>query len=178
MELHFVPECYFDTVLLKNILGVRKVNHRQGCDNVINELEKGKRLKDDFAVALIDNDKRKLKYIIEECITINKTQNLLLLKHKDKKHYIVQLVPAIERWVLKIIEEGQVDMEGLNLQADLNGLKEFTKYESANESEELHRLCKRLINSNSHTMKTLIMWLTYLYKHNRNADINILKENV
>ncbi len=177
MDLHFIPECYFDTVLLKNILAVRKVNHRQGCDNVVKELSEGKRLKNDFAVALIDGDKRKLKYV-QECETIVKTNNLVLLKHKNKQHYIIQLVPAIERWVLNVIEEGQVDMDGLNLRADLEGLKDFTKYSCASESEDLHRLCKRLLNCDSTTMRMLKSWLTHLHKNNRNADINVLKQNV
>lgn len=174
MQLNFLPECYFDTVLLKNILSVKKVNHRKGCDNVIKEMSDGKLLKDDFAVALIDKDKRKLQYVDEYFNTLVETEHLLLLKHKDKQHYIIQLVPAIEKWVLHVIGEGQVDLEGLNLQADLEGLKEYTKYKWANESEELKILCKRLIKSNSTTMQTLSYWLNYLYKHHRNTDINEL----
>ena len=45
-------------------------------------------------------------------------------------------------------------------------------------NENLKRLCKRLINSDSKTMRTLTLWLQYLFEHNRNADINVLKENV
>lgn len=174
MQLNFLPECYFDTVLLKNILSVQKVNHRQGCENVIKEMTSGKRLKDDFAVALIDKDKKSIKYIKDNCYVVVQTKHLLLLKHKNKQHYIIQLVPAIEKWVLHVIEEGQVDLEGLNLQADLEALKEYTKYKWANESEELKILCKRLIKSNSTTMQTLSYWLNYLYKHHRNTDINEL----
>lgn len=174
MQLHFIPECYFDTVLLKNILSVQKVNHRQGCDNVIKEMKDGKRLKDDFAVALIDKDKKSIGYIKDNCDVVVQTEHLLLLKHRVKQHYIIQLVPAIEKWVLTVIEEGQVDLEGLDLQADLEVLKEYTKYKWAHESEELHRLCKRLIKSNSTTMQTLTHWLNHLYHHHRNADINEL----
>ena len=88
--MNFVPECYFDTVLIKNILDVGKVNHQHGCQTVLQELKTSKRLKDDFAVGIIDKDKRVLKEIKDDFEEIRElsTENLILLKHKKKNHYI------------------------------------------------------------------------------------------
>jgi len=123
--MNFVPECYFDTVLVKNILRVEKVNHQHGCQNVVKEITGSKKLKDDFAVALIDNDKKVLKYIKNECKIEIRTSSLILLKHKTKKHYVIQLVPAIERWVLNVIDESNIGIDDLNLPTELEGLKEI-----------------------------------------------------
>ena len=48
MEGYILPECYFDTVLVKMILkGKTIVNHKKGCNNVIKAMKDGK-LKDQF----------------------------------------------------------------------------------------------------------------------------------
>ncbi len=37
--MHFIPECYFDTVLLKKLFQTNKrLVHRKGCNNVVNDL--------------------------------------------------------------------------------------------------------------------------------------------
>ena len=172
MELNFIPECYFDTVLVKNILKVKKVNHQKNCFKVENAIKTR-----DFAVGIIDRDKIPIKYL-NECILEIRKENLYLWKHKTKSHYIIQLVPALEKWILKIITEEHIIVEDLNLPQDFKAFKDDTKYSLVRENEELHRLCKRLAGSNSETMQTLSKWLNYLYKNNRNADINTLKENV
>ena len=174
MENNFVPECYFDTVLIKTILKIKHINHKKGCANVVKEIKEGK-LKDDFAVGIIDKDKRQLDYIKNDCEEEIKESNLVLYKHKTKQHYFIQLAPAIENWILNVIDEGRLNVDDLGLSRDLNKLKKVTKSESANENEDLKKLCKRLVNSNSETMITLSRWLNYLFENNRNADINALR---
>ena len=178
MRMNFVPECYFDTLLVKNSLGVDKVNHQHGCQTVIEELRTSRKLKDDFAVGIIDKDKRELKEIKRDYEILKEisTPHLIFLKHRNRKHYIIQLVPAIEQWILNIVKESKINIEDLKIPLDLEGLKEYTKYQFASEDEILKRLCKRLINSESKTMGTLTLWLKYLYDHNRNADINEMKK--
>lgn len=62
-HLHFVPECFFDTVLIKKLFQTNKrLVHRKGCNNVVNDLD-SERLKELFAVAIIDKDKRELDYL-------------------------------------------------------------------------------------------------------------------
>ena len=172
MNLNIVPECYFDTVLVKSILNIKEVNHQQGCDNVMIALRDSKKLKDDFALAIIDKDKRELGYIKDNFTLVSDRKNLVLLKHKDKHHFVIQLVPAIEQWILNVIDESGLD--DLGISTELNELKKLTKYKYVSENEDLKRLCRKLINSDIETMNTLKNWLTYLYKENRKADINYL----
>ncbi len=171
---NFVPECYFDTVLVKNILKTKRVNHKKGCPNVVKEIEKGK-LKDDFAVGIIDKDKKELDYIKNKCEEQLKSKNLVLLKHKEKQHYFIQLMPALEKWIIVVSGESGINIEEYGLSKDLEKLKKITKSEIASENENLKRLCRDLVNSNGETINTLTKWLKYLYDNNRNADINALK---
>jgi len=177
-EDNFVPECYFDTVLVKTILRVKYVNHQKGCPNVVKEIREGKRLKDDFAVGIIDKDKNELDYIKYDCTEELNTGNLILYKHKSQMHYFIQLAPAIEKWILNVADEGEINIDNFGLPKDLDKLKKITKSESASENDKLKNFSKSLIGSNSETIAVLSKWLNYLFINNRNADINTLKENV
>lgn len=75
--LYFVPECHFDTVLLNKLLQTNKgLMHRKGANNVIGDLD-SKRLKNLFAVALIDKDKAELNYL-KECVVLYNADKLVL----------------------------------------------------------------------------------------------------
>lgn len=172
MDLHIVPECYFDTVLVKAILKTKKVNHQKGCNNV----EKTVKKLNDFAVGVVDKDKKDLIYLREECIEEIKTNNLTLWKHKTKQHYFIQLVPAIESWIIKVAAESELNLEEIGLPKDAKNLRRVTKSQFVNENETLKILCKRIVEANSATVSILVKWLIYLHTHNRDADINALKQ--
>lgn len=167
-----MPECYFDTVLVKAILNLKKVNHQKSCSKV----EFVVKSMDDFAVGIIDKDKKEVDYL-KECIAeIEIDGSLVLWKHKTKQHFFIQLTPAVEQWVLNAAKEGSMSLIDFGLQNDLAGLKKLTKHETANESVLLKNFCKQLIATNSKPISTLTSWLQYLYTHNRNVYINAMKE--
>ena len=68
-----IPECFIDTNLIEFLLNA-KVNHQHSCNNVIKALNDKK---DEFAIGIIDNDKRKVAYI-NDCKEIIKTKHLTL----------------------------------------------------------------------------------------------------
>jgi len=115
---------------------------------------------------------------LEEFVVEIEVNNLVLLKHKTKQHYFIQLVPAIEKWILNAADEIELNIEKIGLPRDLKQLKKITKNDAASENELLKDLCTRLIMGNGRTITILSSWLNYLYEHNRNADINVLKGNV
>src|SRR5450432_96679 len=91
--LYFVPECYFDTILLKKLLKTNKrLIHRKGCNNVVNDLN-GKRLTDYFAVGIIDRDKTELNYL-KECHILYDDNKLILWKHRTRRQFVLQFNPA------------------------------------------------------------------------------------
>jgi hypothetical protein len=172
MEGNFVPECYFDTVLVRAILQTESaLNHKKGCNNVVKVMKEG-RLKDEFAVGIVDKDKRELDYLSEfEAFDFDK---LVLYKHKVKHHYVIQLNPPIEKWIIEVAEEANIDLERFGLPKDVGRLKKITKSELATETPELVDLCWALLQSDSHTIKRFESWIIYLRDNKYKSNIKYL----
>ncbi len=173
MEENIIPECYFDTLLVKTMLNVKNVNHQKSCFKVETTV-KGI---DDFALGIIDKDKKEIAYLKDFIAEIT-NDNLILWKHRTKQHYFIQLIPAIEIWILNAADESNLNIVEIGLPNELNKLKKITKQEGAIKNKLLINLCNQLIIGKSKAITTLSLWLNYLYIENRNADINKLKENV
>ena len=47
-------------------------------------------LKDQFAIGVIDNDKRQHSYV-SEIIEVAKSKHISLLKHRERPHYFVRI---------------------------------------------------------------------------------------
>jgi hypothetical protein len=172
MEGSFVPECYFDTVLVRSILRTKTaLNHKKGCNNVVQIMKEG-RLKDLFAVGIIDRDKKELDYLKE--FKGYEFDKLILFKHKNKHHYFIQLNPPIEKWIILVAEEAKVDLKSLDMPTDIGRLKKLTKSDAARESPQLVNLCTELLRSESATIKRFADWIIYLNANKYNADINKL----
>src|SRR5438045_3161136 len=101
MDGSVIPECYVDTNLIETLVPPLKRNHKQGynhqkgCGTVASRMQK--QFADRFALGIIDKDKNELDYLKEFTEIIN-NGSLILHKHKNKHHYIIQLNPAIERF--------------------------------------------------------------------------------
>jgi hypothetical protein len=172
MEGSFVPECYFDTVLVRVVLQTDKaLNHKKGCNNVVKVMTEG-RLKDVFAVGVVDKDKDELDYLNE--FDGYEFDKLILHKHKNKHHYIIQLNPPIERWIIDVANEAGLDLDHFGLPKNIERLKKRTKSELASETPELVSLCWALVQSNSATIIRFANWIRYLRDNRYNSDINDL----
>ncbi|MBS1916631.1 MAG: hypothetical protein JST87_10135 [Bacteroidetes bacterium] len=173
MEGYIVPECYFDTVLVKSVLYDKAiVNHKKGCNNVAKAMRDGK-LKDQFAVGIIDKDKNELDYL-NEFVEYN-YEKMNLFKHNTKPHFIIQLCPALERWILSVCEEANINIEDYGLPNNMERLKKITKSELADETLELRNLCNALVSSESSTISRFARWISYLKENKYQTDINELK---
>ncbi len=172
--MYFVPECFFDTLLLKRLLQTNKrLVHRKGSNNVVNDLDK--RLKNSFAVALIDKDKRELNYL-RECDVHYEGNKLVLLKHKSRKHFIIQLNPPLENWIIDVLEENGLLIEDFGYSKDYKKLKKQIKSDIDNESDErLNKLVNAIIKTDCGSIKKIKSFLHYLKEKNYEADINELK---
>jgi hypothetical protein len=103
MDEAFIPECYVDTNLLESLVPPqRQYNHQKGCGTVTKVMKQ--RHIDRFAVGIIDKDKHEVDYLKEfdEVITRG---SLILHKHKERHHYIIQIAPAIERFIKDCADE-------------------------------------------------------------------------
>lgn len=176
MELSVMPECYADTLLIETLVPpVKRYNHKHSCTQVEREMVKGK-LRDKFAVGIVDKDKRAIKYL-NEFIEIDRVENFLILfKHrsKEKPHFIIQIIAALEQWILNICEEEKITLE--NLPTEIEEFKKYTKKQSSIYNEDLKSLFYKMAEKNNNcSIRKLKSWLRLLLHNNYNVDLNELK---
>ncbi len=172
--LHFVPECYFDTVLLKKIFQTsERLMHRKGCNNVVNDLD-SERLRDGFAVAVIDKDKRELKFL-KSCTILYDANKIILWKHKDRLQFVIQLNPPLEDWIVTILEENGLRIEDFGYLKDFKKLKKQLKEDINNENDDkLRKLVSAVIKTECQAIRKIKSILFYLKDKNYQTDINEL----
>lgn len=157
---HIIPECYVDTNILKTLLRVNKVNHQFGCNQVMSKLKKGK-YADSFAIAIIDDDKRKT-YDCKDFWELCRSEHLVLMKHKTKHHYLIFVYKAAENFLLACARELGLNMADYQLPDTLEGLRKVTK---DNDSDKEPRI-KNLVNAlrSSSEMARLERTVSYLHE--------------
>ena len=176
MNNHIVPECYIDTMLVQTLLPPGKnsrYNHQHGCFDVSNEMELFG-LKDKFAVGIIDNDKKKAKYLSKFIEIDNVENSLRLYKHKEFHQYFIEISPAIEVWILKVCRQEKIDMIDFNLPDNLKELKRITKPQTSGKDKRFIDLFLRFNKSGNKSVLKLKTWIKILKEKNYDVDINEL----
>lgn len=177
---HFVPECYFDTVLFKKILNTNKrLKHTHGCNNVINRFRiiNGKKgdLYDSFGVGMIDKDKKDLNYL-RECEQLFNNENLILWKYPAKPHFIIQLNPPLEKWVIEMLKTDNKTVEDFGYSSNLKKLKAALKDDIDDERDErLNLFVDAILSSSNPVIEKLKKILLYLKEKNYQANEDVLK---
>lgn len=178
MDKSIMPECYADTLLIEALVPSEKgYNHQMGCFRVEAEMKLGK-LKDKFAVGIIDNDKKQIKYLrdFEPVDTVE--GSLILWKHRDKSksHFIIQICPALEKWILEVCRQGSIDLNKFGLTESLDDLKKYTKSQSSLQIEKLKKLFREIATKeNIREVSKLKSWIQILKEKHYRVDINELK---
>jgi hypothetical protein len=126
MDDCFIPECYIDTMLIETIAppGKSGYNHQKGCGTVTKVMKE--KFVDRFAVGIIDKDKREVDYL-NEFFTITKNDSLLLHKHNNRHHYIIQINPAMERFIMKSADDVGISLANFNLPTNLGSFSKVSK---------------------------------------------------
>ena len=99
-DLDIIPECYIGTNLVETLLNIKGcctegVNHQKGCNTVVKTMTNSRKLQDDFALGIVDADKRQPSYVAKECTPIAQTAHITLLKHRTNNHYFLRIAPAM-----------------------------------------------------------------------------------
>lgn len=165
-ENFVIPECYIDTNLV-NCLIRKSANHQKGCPMVLKVMEE--RMADSFAVGVIDKDKREPKAIKSFSLLVN-NNSLYVYKHNVRPHYIIQVAPAEEIFILHAAEEVGVSLADFGLPTDIEGLKRFTKRVDAKNSSQFVSLFSVLKDAPS--VQVLDNLLTYLLNNRYSASID------
>lgn len=170
-----MPECYADTLMIETFVPPAiRYNHKHSCSQVENEMLRGK-LKDKFAVGIIDKDKRSIQYLSEFEEKDSVAGSLILWRHKSKEkhHFIIQIQPALEKWILDICLSESIDLG--ELPNDLDKLKLYTKKQASLENESLKTLFTKMSERNENaSIRKLKGWIKLLKEKNYNVDINEL----
>ena len=174
MDLSIIPECYVDTNLMETIVLPReKNNHQKGCGTVAKVMKE--KFTDSFALGIIDEDKNELDYLGEFTAVCTKG-SLTLHKHQTKHHYIIQISPAIEQFILLAVAYAKLDLADYDLPNTLQTLSKVTKSTNSKDDERFKRLFRDLKKSEATELGLVSAWLTYLKENRYNIDLDIVRE--
>jgi hypothetical protein len=174
MEQHIIPECYIDTRLVKALEPPKvRYNHQHGCSNVEKAI---KRLKGDFALGIIDKDKKALKYLDECQLVCEQDGFLQLLKHRTENHYLVVIRPAMERWILNTAAVAELSLQDFDLPDDLDKLCDITKTAKGDRedpnAQNFGKLFREFRRCAPPSVAILTFWIHYLKANPYTADID------
>lgn len=172
-RLFIYPECYVDTNLV-NFLIDGKSNHQHSCNKVLDCLKKN----NGFAVGMIDDDKRKTHPYFGEFEKVCSNGHLVLYKYKGITiQYLITIKPAIDKFLLDLAGDCNVDLSKFGLSSDLEEFKKRTKRESSS-TDTAFRLLFKAVEEHSE-MKALKASFDYLinkkYKATTDEIINAFK---
>lgn len=174
INLCVMPECYLDTNLVETIVPPTRIgstcgyNHQLSCNKVINEML-GK-LKDDFALGIVDKDKRPLSRT-SEFLLLTEKHELKLYKHPQKNHYLI-FHPPIEQWILNEAEQISIALndDRYGLPTTLKGLIGESKSEFSKHDVRFNCLFRDLKKHNAIGINLLANWIEYLKSNPYSAD--------
>lgn len=178
-----IPECNIDSCLFNVLLGFEKegVNHTKGNATVAKKMEE--RFSQLFCIGVIDKDKRDLKYLTDSFERLNHADvegYFRLHKHKQRPHYIIQMVPVIETWICNTAERLNINIKDFGINAQIpKELLLITKSVSSKNDSRFKNLFKEFLRKADELNFDPLLKLKYVTKlileKNYNLDINELK---
>lgn len=171
--IDILPECYVDTNVVNSLLTLpsnTSANHCHSCNKVGDSMSRS--LSDQFALGIIDNDKRQHSYM-KEFQSLRRLEHIELLKHTKRAHYIIRVNPAMEVFLLDVAKAENVDLAEYGLPSELKALSRITKDLTAKDAGNVKRLVRRL--SSNTEMQTMKAILVYLHTHRYNVNDDELK---
>lgn len=173
-DLAIIPECYVDTNLIETLVPTKQgYNHQKGCGTVSSRMRK--QLRDAFALGIIDKDKKDIDYL-KEFDEVCPFGSLTLHKHKQKHHYIIQIAPAIERFLMKAAADSGISLNYFGLPEDFEELKHAAKNTKSKNDDRFKSLFKALRKEGNADILKLQVWVAYLKEKRYDAAIEELKQ--
>ncbi len=163
MDNHIIPECYLDTMLTECLVQPNNsqngYNHQKGCSTVTKVM--CSHFSDNFAVGVLDNDKRQTPYLNELSLVVEKS-GLQLYKHPSKYHYLI-LHPPLEQWILDEANAFDINLSNYDLPSERKALQNQAKTTKSKYDPRFNNLFRDLKSSES--FDRLANWLSYLKQH-------------
>lgn len=170
-QLNVYPECYVDTNLVAYILG-KDVKHKSSCNEVVKALNNS----EEFAVGIIDADKRMptfdsgfVKYGADGALG-----HLSLFIHNDGKRFLFTVKPAMDRFIMDAAEGCGVSLREFGFPITLSGFKKVTKSIMAADDAGLRRLFSAI--SGFEELQRFRNTLKYLTAKQYLVNVSVVKE--
>ncbi len=174
MDQSVIPECFIDTNLLETLVPpTGQYNHQKGCGTVTKVMKE--RFADRFALGIIDRDKHEVDYL-KEFNEVCTSGSLILHKHKTRHHFIIQISPAIERFIMKNADAVGISLHAFDLPTNFELLKKESKTVNSKKDQRFKKLFKSLSHHGAPEIIKLSSWVSYLKEKNYEADIDMLKQ--
>jgi hypothetical protein len=142
MDQAVIPECYIDTNLIETLFPPKgQYNHQKGCGTVTKVMKT--KFSDRFAIGIIDKDKQEVEYL-SEFTEICTRGSLILHKHSVRHHYIIQINPAMEMFIINSVGVAGISLSDFELPTDFNQFKRLTKKVNSKDDYRFRRLFKIL----------------------------------
>lgn len=170
-DLYIIPECFVDTSLVESLLTTDGVNHQKGCFTVAGVMDS--KLGDNFAVGVIDYDKKRPDYL-EQFSELASTEHLLLMKHRARSHYVIFVKPAMDGFILSQAAEAGIKVQDYGFPADLKAFTHITKSITTKTDVRFKRLFRDL--KDCREMKILSTVLNHLQANRFQSNDDVLKQ--
>ena len=166
-ELYIIPECFIDTNCIETLVPTPQgYNHQKGCNTVVKTMQE--KLKDSFAIGIVDKDKKQVKYV-EEFDEVAHSESLYLYKHLSRPHFLIMIYPAMDSFILKFASE-------TNFTIDLKSFTKRTKQVTSKEDPTFKKLLNAIKKAKEITI--LKSWIKYLKLKQYEADCEELKNMI
>ncbi len=164
------PECNVDTNFVEYILG-GFVKHKSTCNEVAKAVNNSK----EFAIGIIDADKRMAtldkgfeKYENGKIVD-GENVHISMYIHSDSKRFMFSVKPAMDKFLFDAAKQLGIDLKQVGYPLTLEGFKKETKRIKAEKDPKLRKLFA-LISENEE-LQRFRNTLKYLVNKRYDADI-------
>jgi hypothetical protein len=152
---NLIPECNVDTVFVE-VLGYKRPNHAPNINDVFKIFAKKKAT--EKLIGFVDNDKRKQKELFG-FVLIDKINDVSLLKHPDKEHYLVVVSPAMDEFIFKLCKRLNINIPK-KLPGEFEAFKSFTKKAAIRNNLDFKNLLNTVVQKYPPEIVKVKLWIS------------------
>ena len=174
-QYNVFPECNVDTNLVGHLLGGYP-KHKSTCNEVVKAVNGS----DEFAIGIIDADKRPAtmdegfeEYVLPEPVDGN-NRHVAMFVHEDGKRFMFIVKPAMDKFIMDAANAEGVSMKSAGYSSSLKAFTKETKRIQAATDKKLRKLFDRIVGYPE--LQRLRNTLKYLMHKQYDADVNVARQ--
>jgi len=134
------------------------------------------KFQNEAVLGIIDDDKFVPKDLENFSLLKKYNEQLTILKHRDKPHYVVKIGKAVEDFILKNVQKCNIELEKYDLPSDLVGLRKVTKHINSlkNAETKIKRVFTMLKQDENSDFFKLAQWIELFKANPYNLTVDLL----